>query len=54
MQDKYVKDNNYFRNPKRIGDSILWKEIINHRRYIEVGLKWYIGDGRKVCFLIDY
>ena len=37
-----------------LGDSIVWKEIINHRKYIEVGLKWCIGDCWKVCFWIDH
>ena len=35
---------------KKKGDSIVWKEVINHRKYIRVGLKWCIRDGRKVCF----
>ena len=32
----------------------MWREIINHRKYIGAGVKWCIGDGRKVCFLTDY
>ena len=52
MRDKYVKENNFFSIQKK-GDSVVWKEVINHRKYIGVGLKWCIGDGRKVCFWID-
>lgn len=33
MSDKYGKNNNFFRIPKD-EDSIVWKEIINHRKYI--------------------
>ena len=53
MDDKYVRDN-FFRALKKDGDSIMWKEIINHRKYIRASLKWCIGDGRKVCFWTDY
>ena len=31
----------------------MWKEIINHINYARAGLKWCIGDGRKVSFWID-
>ena len=54
MRDKYVKNNNFFRISKNEGDSIIWKEVINHIKYIGDGLKWCIGDGRKVCFWTDY
>ena len=53
MRDKYVKNNNFFRIPKEDGDSNMWKEIINHRKYVGAGLKWCIGDGRKVSFWTD-
>ena len=49
-REKYIKNNNFFRIPKKKGDSIVWREVINHRKYIGVGLKWCIGDGRKVYF----
>ena len=54
MQDKYVTDNNFFRIQKKNGDLIVWKEIINHRKYIRANLKWCIGDDRNVCFWINY
>ena len=54
MGDKYVKSNNLFRISKNVGDSIIWKEIINHRKYIGARLKWCIGDGSKVCFWTDH
>ena len=54
MREKYIKNNNFFRIPKKKGDSIVWKEVINHRKYIGAGLKWCIGDGRKVYFWTDY
>ena len=50
MRDKYIKNNNLFRISIKVGDSIVWKEIINHRKCIGAGLKWCIGDGKKVCF----
>ena len=50
MRDKYVKDNNFLKIQKKNRDLIVWKEIINHRKYIGANLKWCIGDGRKVCF----
>ena len=50
MRDKYVKNNNIFKIPKKVRDSNVWKEIINHRNYAKAGLKWYLGDGRKVSF----
>ena len=53
MKDKCIKYNYFFRISKKEGDSIVWKEVINHRKYIRVGLKWCIGDGRKVCFQKD-
>ena len=31
----------------------MWKEIVNHRKYVGAGLKWCIGDGRKVSFWTD-
>ena len=40
MRDKYIRNNNiFFRITKKVGDSVVWKEIINHRKYIGVGLK---------------
>ena len=54
MRDNYVRDNNFFKVSKNDGDSIVWKEIINHRKYIGDHLKWCIGDGRKVCFWTGY
>lgn len=27
---------------------------MNHRKYIRARLKWYIGDGRKICFWTNY
>ena len=53
MRDKYVKDHNFFRIAKK-GDSITWKEILNHRKCIGVGLKWCIGNTRKVHFWTNY
>ena len=53
-REKYIKNNNFFRIPKKKGDSIVWREVINHRKYIGVGLKWCIGDGRKVYFQTDF
>ena len=41
--------NNFFNILKKEGDSVVWKEVINHRKYIGASLKWCIGDGRKVC-----
>ena len=38
---------------KKKGDSFVWKEVINHRKFIGVGLKWCLRNGRKVCFWID-
>lgn len=32
MRDKYVKVNNFIRIPKKVRDSIVWKETINHRK----------------------
>ena len=52
VQDKYIK-NNFFRISKKNGNSNVWKEIINHRKYVEADIKWCIGDGRKVCFWTD-
>ena len=46
MMDKYVKGNNFFNIPKKEGDFVVWKEVINHRKYIRARLKWCIGDGR--------
>ena len=44
-----------FKISKNEGDSnIVWKDVINHIKYIGPSLKWCIGDGRKVCFWIDY
>ena len=54
MREKYIKNNNFFRIPKKKGDSIVWREVINHRKYIGVGLIWCIGDERKVYFWINY
>ena len=54
MRDKYVKNNNFFRISKKEGDFIVWKEVINHKKYIGVDLKWCVGDGRKVYFWTDY
>ena len=31
----------------------MWKETINHRKYVRASLKWCIGDGRKVFFWTD-
>ena len=53
-RDKNVKNNNFFRISKKEGNSIIWKEVINHiiiiweevinyRKYIEADLKWCIG-----------
>lgn len=39
MRDKYLKNNNFFRIKNRDVDSIVWKEIINHRIYMRVGPK---------------
>ena len=39
MRDKYVKVNNFFNIPKKEGDSVVWKEVINHRKYIGASLK---------------
>ena len=39
MREKYIKNNNFFRIPKKKRDSIVWKEVDNHKKYIEVGLK---------------
>ena len=50
MRDKYVKNNNFFNIPKKTGDSNVWKEIINHRKYVGAKLKWCIRDGRKILF----
>ena len=50
MRDKYVKNNNFFRISKKECDFIVWKEVINHKKYIGVDLKWCVGDGRKVSF----
>ena len=47
MRDKYFKNDNFFRIPKNMGDSIVWKEIINHRKLIGTSLKRCIGDGKK-------
>lgn len=33
---------------------MMWKKIINHKLYIKVGLKWSIGEGRKVRFWTNY
>lgn len=38
MRDKYAKNNDFFRITKK-GDSLVWKEILNHREYFGVGLK---------------
>ena len=38
---------------KKARDSNLWKEIINHRKYVGPGLKWCTGDGIKVRFWRD-
>ena len=46
MKDKYIK-NNFFRIPKKLDGSTVWKEIINHRKYIRVGIGWYIRDVEK-------
>ena len=54
MRDKYVKDNKIFRIEKKNADFIVWKEIINYRKYIGANLKWCIGDGRKFFFWTDY
>ena len=44
-----------FKISKNEGDSnIVWKDVINHIKYIGPSLKWCIGDGRKICFWIDY
>ena len=51
MRDKYIKNNDFFRIPKKNGDSNVWKEIIMHRKHVEADLKRCIRDGRKVCFL---
>ena len=53
MRDKYVKNINFFRFPKKKRDFNVWKEIIYHGDYVEAGLKWCIGDGRKVLFWTD-
>ena len=42
-----LKDHNFFRITKK-KDSIVWKEILNHRKYIGALLKWCIRNGRKV------
>ena len=47
MRDKYLKNDNFFRIPKNAGDSIVWKEIINHEKLIGTSLKLCIGDGKK-------
>ena len=47
-RDKYIKNNNSFRNSKNEGDFIVWKEVINHIKYIGVDLKYYIRNDRKV------
>ena len=52
-RDKYVKGNNFFNIPKKEGDSVVWKEVINNRKYTGASLKWCIRDGRKVCFWIN-
>ena len=51
MREKYIKNNNFFRIPKKKRDSIVWKEVVNHIKYIQVGLKWCIGDERKSLLL---
>lgn len=48
-REKHVK-NNFFWIFKKSGNSIVWKEVINLRKYIRDGLKWYIGNDKKVCF----
>ena len=32
MNDKYIKNNNFFRMSKKKGDSIIWKKVINYRK----------------------
>ena len=54
MREKYIKNNKLFKISKKKGDSIVWNEVINYRKYIGVGLKWCIEYGRKVYFLTDY
>ena len=55
MKDKYVKNNNFFRIiKKKVEDSIVWKKIINHIKYVGVGLRQCIRDGKKVCFWTYY
>lgn len=49
MRDKYAKNNDFFRITIK-GDSLVWKEILNHREYFGVGLKWCMDDGKKVKF----
>ena len=53
MRDKYIRNNNFFRITKKKGDSIVWKEIINHKKYIGASPKWCIGDGKQVCLWTD-
>ena len=53
MRDEYVKGNNFFSIQKKKRGSVVWKEVINHRKYIGARLKWCIGYGSKVYFWID-
>lgn len=48
MRDKYIKRHNFFRITKKKKMTPLFGEIINHTTYLGAGLKWYMGDGRKV------
>ena len=48
MRHKYVKDNNFH------GDSIGWKEIINHRKYIGDVENQKILFGLFPFFLVQY
>ena len=37
MREKYIKNNNFFKIPKKKRDSIVWKEVVNIKNILKLG-----------------
>lgn len=50
MGDKYVKIMIFLEFQRKVGDSTVWKGIINHWKYIKTNLKWCIEMEQRCAF----
>ena len=53
MRTKYLRQQDFFLIPRKQGDSVVWKSILNCRNLLRQGLMWTIGDGKDILFWQD-